>query len=182
VFDPEGKYLYFLSNRDYNEVIGVYDFEFSNPKATRVFVVTLRADLPSPLAPQSDESGTKKPETPVPSKEEAKAEAKTEVREVPKDFRIDLAGIGDRVVALAIPPARMRSLQAAKDLVFYATSPIEGLAGPLPGETPAIHAYDLKDRKDHVLLAGTEHYALSFDGKKFALCRAQGRGRRGRRR
>ena len=25
VFDPEGKYLYFLSNRDYNEVIGVYD-------------------------------------------------------------------------------------------------------------------------------------------------------------
>jgi len=33
MFDPEGKYLYFLSNRDYNEVIGVYDSEFSNPKA-----------------------------------------------------------------------------------------------------------------------------------------------------
>ena len=32
-FDPDGKYLFFLSQRDYNEVIGVYDFEFSNPKA-----------------------------------------------------------------------------------------------------------------------------------------------------
>jgi tricorn protease len=176
VFDPEGKYLYFLSNRDYNEVIGVYDFEFSNPKATRAFVVTLRADLPSPFAPQSDESGAKKPETPTPPKEEAKAEAKTEGREVPKDFRIDLAGIGDRVVALAIPPARMRNLQAAKDLVFYATSPIEGLAGPLPGEAPAIHAYDLKERKDHVLLAGTDHYALSFDGKKLLYAAPKGAG------
>jgi len=76
-------------------VIGVYDFEFANPKATRVFVVTLRADLPSPFAPQSDESGEKKPETPTPPKEDAKAEAKTEEREVPKDFRIDLAGIGE---------------------------------------------------------------------------------------
>ena len=51
VFDTGGKYLYFLSNRDYNEVLGVYDVEFSNPKATRVYVVTLRADTPSPFAP-----------------------------------------------------------------------------------------------------------------------------------
>ena len=60
VFDPDGKYLYFFSNRDYNEVIGVYDAEFSNPKATRVYVVTLRADTPSPFAPQSDEVEVKK--------------------------------------------------------------------------------------------------------------------------
>src|SRR5208337_4434064 len=63
VFDPDGKYLYFLSNRDYNEVIGVYDSEFSNPKATRVYVVTLRADAPSPFAPQSDEVEVKKADT-----------------------------------------------------------------------------------------------------------------------
>jgi tricorn protease len=28
-FDPEGKYPYFVSNRNYNEVLGVYDFEFA---------------------------------------------------------------------------------------------------------------------------------------------------------
>src|SRR5207248_5444828 len=28
VFDPEGKYLYFLSDRDFNEVLGNVDFEF----------------------------------------------------------------------------------------------------------------------------------------------------------
>ena len=32
VFDPDGKYLYFLSDRDFNEVLGNVDFEFANPK------------------------------------------------------------------------------------------------------------------------------------------------------
>ncbi len=42
VFDPDGKYLYFLSDRDFNEVLGNVDFEFANPKTTRIYVVTLR--------------------------------------------------------------------------------------------------------------------------------------------
>jgi tricorn protease len=165
VFDPAGKYLFFLSNRDYNEVLGVFDFEFANPKATRVYVVTLRADLPSPFAPKSDEAGAKEPEA-VPPKEEAKAEAKPATREAPKDFRIDLTGIMNRVVALPIPPANMRGLNAAKDTVYYVTTPVAGLSGPLAGETPAIHAFDLKERKDSVLIAQADHYALSFDGAK----------------
>ena len=74
VFDPGGKYLYFFSNRDYNEVLGVYDAEFSNPKATRVYVVTLRSDLPSPFAPKSDEAGPKKPEKPPEEKKKKRRE------------------------------------------------------------------------------------------------------------
>ncbi len=62
VFDPEGKYLYFLSDRDFNEVLGNVDFEFANPKATRIYVVTLRADEPSPFQPLSDETQIKKEE------------------------------------------------------------------------------------------------------------------------
>ncbi len=174
IFDPAGKYLYFLSNRDYNEVLGVYDFEFSNPKATRVYVATLRANLPSPFAPQSDEVTVKKPEDEAKNdkdqkkdeKKEAKPEAKEAAAEKPEPFRIDLAGIGDRVVALPIPPANMANLGAAKDAVYYATFPVFGLSGPLPGEGPAIHVFDLKERKDHVLISGATGYALSSDGKK----------------
>ena len=66
IFDPDGKYLYVLSTRDYNEVIGVYDEEFSNPKATRVYAITLRNDLPSPFAARSDEVSVKS-ETPAAS-------------------------------------------------------------------------------------------------------------------
>jgi len=185
VFDPDGKYLYFFSNRDFNEVLGNYDMEFANPKTTRVYVVTLRADIPSPFPPLSDETEIKKTEEgvalkpeapPVPPKElpkskagaekkpEEKTEAKPEAK--PPEFRIDLDGIQDRVVALSIPAANMRNLSAAKDAIYYVTAPVFGLSGPLPGESPAIHVFDLKERKDHVLVDSADAYALSFDGKK----------------
>jgi tricorn protease len=61
-FDPEGKYLYFLSSRDYNEVLGVFDIEFSNPKAGRVYIATLRADEPSPFPALSDEVTVQSPD------------------------------------------------------------------------------------------------------------------------
>jgi tricorn protease len=163
VFDPAGKYLYFLSDRSYNEVLGAYDFEFSNPKPTRVYVVTLRSDLPSPFAPQSDEVGEKKPEAAAKDKEKKTEEPG---REVPKNFRIDLEGIMERVVALPTPPAVVVTLAASQDDVFYGTTPPVGLSGPLPGETREIHVFDLKERKDSVLISGSDRFALSFDGNK----------------
>src|SRR5215510_1629811 len=146
VFDPAGKYLYFISNRDFNEVLGNIDFEFANPKTARVFVATLRADEPSPFPALSDEVTIKK-EEPAPSakeaeknepkdksKEKSKKEeekGKSEQKEASKEFKIDLEGIQDRIVALTVPPAQIQTLSAAKDMVLYSTTPIPGLSGPL---------------------------------------------------
>jgi tricorn protease len=163
-FDPGGKYLYFLSMRDYDEVLGVYDAEFSNPKATRVYLVTLRADLPSPFAPKSDEAGKKTDESG--EKEKSAEEKKKEEAEVIKNFRIDLDGIQNRVVALPMPICNIGQMQAGKDAVYYSTLPIVGLSGPLPGESPEIHVFDMKERKDNVLITGATGFALSFDGSK----------------
>ena len=163
VFDPGGKYLYFLSNRSYNEVIGVYDTEFSNPKATGIYAVTLRADLPSPFAPRSDEATIEKSQPTAETKAKGKEE-KTE--EALKGFRIDLAGIEKRVVALPIPPGNYQNLQANKSDVFYVSMPTLGLSGPLPGQEPAIHVFNMKERKDSVLIENADNYTLSFDGKK----------------
>ncbi len=162
VFDPGGKYLYFLSNRDYNEVVGAYDTEFSNPKPTRVYVVTLRADLPSPFAPQSDEVVIQKPKTGAGTKPKSKAGKKAAL----KNFRIDLESIQNRVVALPIPPGNLQTVGANREDVFYVSLPVSGLSGPLPGEGPAIHVFDMGKRKDSILIAGADNYALSFDGKK----------------
>jgi tricorn protease len=194
-FDPDGKYLYFLSERDYNEVLGVYDFEFSNPEATRIYAVTLRADEPSPFAPESDEVEVKPPATPTPIPgppptgaspqageaakpgEESKA-AKPE-KEEKKPFRIDLEGIGNRIVALPVPYGNYGGLQAASGRVFYVSAPIFGLSGPLPEESSSIHVFDLKERKDHVLVTGANNFALSFDGKKLLYSGHGGSGEGG---
>ena len=92
------------------------------------------------------------------------------------NFRIDLDGIQNRIVALPIPPGNLQTLTAAKGVIFYVSAPVQGLSGPLPGESPAIHAYNLKDRKDHVFLEGADQYALSFDGKKILYGTPKGEG------
>ncbi len=138
-FDPDGKYLYFLSDRDFNEVLGNVDFEFANPKTTRVYIVTLKRDEPSPFKPQSDEAGkkeekkdeaststeeSKSKEEGKESKEKSKQAGKdSKEKEKPPEFRIDLDGIQDRIVALPGEPAVIRSFSAAKGFIYFATAP-----------------------------------------------------------
>src|SRR5581483_11357268 len=139
MFDPEGKYLYYLSDRDFNEVLGNVDFEFANPKTTRVYIVTLSKDEASPLGVQSDETEVKKTE-PAPmvmeqdaatdpkgkkaskkdqSKDFADGENKDkdkdkDKKEKPVEVKIDLDGIQNRVIALPMDPAVIRSFSVAK--------------------------------------------------------------------
>ncbi len=172
VFDPDGKYLYFLSDRDFNEVLGNIDFEFANPKTTRVYIATLRRDEPSPFPALSDEAPIKKEE----KKDEAakdqdksksdKKDDKEKDKDKAKEFRIDLDGIQDRIVALPVDPAVIQTLNASKGYVFYSSTPIQGLSGPLPGESNAVHVYDLKERKDKVLIEDVARFTVSSDGSK----------------
>ena len=206
VFDPEGKYLYYLSDRDFNEVLGNVDIEFANPKTTRMYVVTLRKDEPSPFGVQSDETEVKKaepsPESIRPGgtsaddpqgdegqksaekepaagreKEKKKDKDKDKDKEKPVEVKIDFDGIEDRVVAVPTEPAVFSTFAAAKGFLYYATTPIHGLSGPLPGEEATVHAYDLKERKEKTVIEGVERFALSFDGSKL-LYEAEGGGKR----
>jgi tricorn protease len=100
------------------------------------------------VAPRSDEVG-----------EKAAEGAKT-------PFRIDLAGLPERVAALPVATGNYGGLMASKDAVFYVSQPVAGLSGPLPGEKPELAAYDLKERKNGTVVPGATGFALSFDGKK----------------
>lgn len=203
-FDPEGKYLYYLSDRDFNEVLGNIDFEFANPKTTRVYIVTLKKDEPSPLGVQSDETEVKKSE-PAPmafgqsaaDDKSPKAGKKDEARDAernkdqdkdkdqdkgkekekkPVEVKIDLDGIQERVIALPTDPAVIRAFAVAKGLLYYSTLPVQGLDGPVPGESSAVRTYDLKERKEKTLIENVERFALSFDGSKL-LYEAGGGGK-----
>src|SRR5258708_35175741 len=160
VFDPEGKYVYYFSDRDFNEVLGNVDFEFANPKTTRVYVATLKKDEASPFAAQSDATEVKKPESSAPDTsadakakggKEGKGDAnkdsdkkdkdkdKEKEKEKPVEVKIDLDGIQDRVTALATAPEVMRSLQAGKGLCSYLQNPIPTPSPPPSPPTPSHH-------------------------------------------
>ncbi|MGA9979865.1 MAG: PDZ domain-containing protein, partial [Candidatus Sulfotelmatobacter sp.] len=160
------------------------------PKTTRPYLITLHADAPSPFPALSDETAIKG-EEPAPEasesatdkdkkaaeknksegqkKEDAKkelAQREKESKEIAKNFHIDLEGIQNRIVALPVAPARVTGLGAAKGFVYYSSQPVQGLSGPLPGEESAVHAYDLKERREKTLIEGIDRWAMSFDGTK----------------
>jgi tricorn protease len=53
-FDPDGKYLYFLSYREFNPVYDNLHFDLSFPWGMRPYLLLLRADLSNPFLPRPD--------------------------------------------------------------------------------------------------------------------------------
>src|SRR5690606_29417657 len=62
VFDPDGKYLFFTTNRTFDPIYSDFDNSWVYPNATKVVTVPLLADTPSPLAPKNDEASIKEEE------------------------------------------------------------------------------------------------------------------------
>ncbi len=55
VFDPKGRYLYFLSSRDQDLQFSSIEFNYMVTDSTRVYAAQLNADQPALLLPKSDE-------------------------------------------------------------------------------------------------------------------------------
>lgn len=65
VFDPKGRYLYFLSDRDFNLTFSAFEFNYLYTNPTRVYVGLLAADGPALFLPTSDEERSKTIEQPL---------------------------------------------------------------------------------------------------------------------
>ena len=69
-FDPEGKYLYFLSAREFNPIYDGLHFDLSFPWGMRPYLLTLQADLPNPFIPRPDDDDEPPAEPEAPQEDE----------------------------------------------------------------------------------------------------------------
>lgn len=166
IFDPDGKYLYFLSERNFNPIMSTYENQFVNNAITNLFLVPLAGDEKSPFAPKSDEVEIKADEDE--EKKDEKEEDKEKKKE-PVKVKIDFEGIFDRQVAFDLPAGNYGSLWAISGAVFYTSYPIYGLQGKASQEKRVLHKYDIKEKKDHEFATDIDSYTLSADGKKMLL-------------
>jgi tricorn protease len=170
-FDPAGDYLYFVSRRTLNPEFGAFELNFQFSATDRIYAMTLRDTLLTPVSPQSDE------ETGEAKKDEgAGKDAKTETKDAkggkdepaktdePKPVRIDLAGIATRVAAIPVPPARYAGVNAFKGkLVFFTLDPPDPDSDG-PG-TGSFKLFDLEKREVKTILSGVDATgAVSKDG------------------
>ena len=161
VFDPKGRYLYFLSNRDYNLQFSAYEFNFLYTDATRIYAATLADDGPALYAPQVDEA---KPVERGGDKGKAGEGDDASKDAAPKKLRIDIPGFNQRVIALNAPAGNYGGLGANADGVFFVAIG----DGPAGNELRFL-GLDADSKPELVAKVGAG--ALSADGSKFLLGR-----------
>ena len=172
-FDKEGKYLYFTASTDVGLNTGWLDMSSLDRPVTRsVYVAVLRKDLPSPLAPESDEE--KPPEADAGKKPDSGDKAKKPDQEPePAPVGIDFDNLSQRILALPIPARNYQGLTTGKTgVVFVVEGPAVELAGGDEG-TPGltVHRFDLKTRKTEKILEDVNAFELSFNGEKMLFRR-----------
>jgi len=182
-FDPDGKYLYFLSNRNYYNILVDYledNHVINNP--TKVMMAQLQAGQKPPFYKESFREKIK---------EEKKPEKKTEKKgkkkaEKPRTIKIDLKGIENRIFEAPIKPGNYFYLKAANGNLVYLSLPyitmddydyffvlplmphyhlnIFNLKSKKAKKLGKIAFYKLSpDRKNIAVMAGEKVYANSID-------------------
>jgi tricorn protease len=172
-FDKSGRYLYFTASTDDGPTTGWLDMSSINhPVSRAVYIVVLRKDLPSPLAPESDEEKVAEPPKPDAAKpDNAKPDAgKTTAVAKPADkdadkLKIDLDGIDQRILALPIPARNYDLLAAGKaGVIFLLEGPT--LSRGFGSGAGALSKFDLTERKVTPYGAGITGFSLSANGEK----------------
>src|SRR6266403_354576 len=186
IFDHEGKYLFFFSQRYFFPSIGQLDQRFNYYSTDGIFALTLKADEASPFKPESDEEKVDKDKDKKDEKdkksEDKKADAKSrdeqkkdeskkeeKKEEPPKPVQIDLNGIATRVAPVPIPSGIYGGLDVRKGKLFFVAQPQESRSfSPEQDGAPkgVLHVYDLEKREDKEVLSGIEGYFLDKEGKK----------------
>jgi tricorn protease len=182
VFDPDGKYLFFLSDREYAPQISTAEWSFATTRTTGIFALALRPDVPPPFPPKSDEvaiDSTAKAAGPAGGRASGAAGAGSakgrngagQAAAKPADtaaVRIDFAGLADRIAPVPVEADNYRGLVALEGkLVYMRTTPF--FYGRSSGSEPAVVVFDMKQRKATTLAEGAFGYALSADGSKILV-------------
>jgi tricorn protease len=87
-WDPQGNYLYFLSDREFQPQISQIEFNYATNRTTYIYATALRKDVKHPFPPESDEVTVAKPdEAPKPQGTPPALEPKPPAKEISKEVK-----------------------------------------------------------------------------------------------
>ncbi|BDE07845.1 tricorn protease [Vulcanimicrobium alpinum] len=159
-WDPEGKYLYVLSTRDFHPVYDALQFELSFPEASRPYLVTLRTETANPFVAKpaplhkahdddkdDDDDADKKDVTPV---------------------LIDTDGLPLRMLAFPVEEGAYDRIAAGKARAFFSRFPVRGIrpnAHDHDDHGGDLLAYDFEEQRSATLASDIDDFVLGTDGR-----------------
>lgn len=198
-FSSHGKYLFFVSERSFNPTYGATEWNHIYQDMQRIYLVTLARDVPSPLAPKSDEvklPEEKPKDTPPdvqarPGAEAAKDDTGSEAEnpaEASKDaagkpaekkddkqvvVKVDAEGLEQRIAVLPPAASTYGSLASAGDKLYYLRKGklcLFELDKEKETELGEVAGYRLSaDRKKMLLKAGSDFAIVDLPTAKLDL-------------
>jgi tricorn protease len=173
VFDPEGKYLFYLSDREFAPIYGAFDTSWTYANPTRIVAVPLRKDVTSPLASRNDTEASKESKeskdakasqdtSKEPGNEAGKETAKDAKPTPPPAVDIDIDGFEGRAVELPPKAGNYANLQAIKGKLLYRRQPRSGSGDD---KSPIVY-FDFAERDEKTVLEDANDFEVTQDGKK----------------
>ncbi len=170
VFDPDGKYLFFLSSRHFDPKRDAVGMAMACSSGVQPFVFILQKNQESPfvlplIQGEPDKADEDKSDgekaivlAPTVTGDDAKKAEKNEEKDAakaPKPVVIDFDRPEARILAFPLEPRDYTSLFALKDQVLYSIEDSEGKVD--------LYAYDLKQLKEENWLHDIDGYTFSLD-------------------
>ncbi|HET9896050.1 MAG TPA: S41 family peptidase [Streptosporangiaceae bacterium] len=204
VFTFDGLYLGFLSKRTFDPIHDSHVFDLYFPYGSRPYLITLAPSTPSPFGPFSDGRpiGSGKDDDQVKSRSAGAGSSEagpagagsagagpagagsggpestgagSVTDDEPGEVLIDLAGLGDRIVALPVPDSRYQSLRAVDGGLAWLREPLTGDLGEGGASLdddrprPALEHFDIKRVKCTELIDEVNWFEASGDGTRLVV-------------
>jgi tricorn protease len=151
VFSKCGKFIFFVSNRDFNLSFSSFEFDYLYNNASRLYAVALTNDGTRLNKRKTDEEKVKDTAAETPNKDDKKSkdEPKKEEKAIVK---IDFEGINGRIEALPVSAGNYRMIGAAEGGLLYAAD-------------GKIMRYNMADEKTEEILDRAFFAIPTADGK-----------------
>ncbi len=171
-WDPDGDYLYYLSDREYAPQISSIEWNFATDRETYVYALALRGDVAHPFPAESDEvtieeedeeaapqKGDKAKGEKKGKKAKKEAEEEDEEEETPKEpIAIDFEGLAGRVVRVPVEADNYGGLSAVEGhlLVVRGAPFYYGRSADVDND---LHIFSFEEREAKPLATAIQGYA-----------------------
>lgn len=165
VFDPNGKYLYFKTDRRLQPSYSGLDGTWIYPNTTQIAYASLDPTAKSLLVARNDEVKVTADSTASTAAKPVAAKADSTKKPAVKLLSITPGGFEARVQVLPPAAGNYGKLTAIEGKLLYARFPNTGTTG----EQPSIYYYDIEKREEKKVMGGTGSFGVSGDGKSILV-------------
>ncbi|MEA2005154.1 MAG: PDZ domain-containing protein [Acidobacteriota bacterium] len=163
-FHSNGKYLFFVSDRDFSPVFSRTEWNHAYLSMSRIYLVTLAKDVKSPFEPKSDEveyNNTYKSNSEKVNKKKGSKTPSEKLAEEGIKIKVDPEGLNKRIIQLPIEVANYWHINSVGDTIYYMKR------GDKDSKS-SLKMYDLNTQKE-TQLGNINGYEISHDQKKMLV-------------